>query len=136
MIEFDYVCNKCTTFKTNHELECFACECGGTYQIADKVIFERAQFEPHYNEVIKDWVHSWKDMEDKGKKFRSKDHPNGFVITNGNTKFMREMKYINKHKEEYIQQQYAKDGYKYKPGSKVHFNEEKRTFINSNRPNR
>lgn len=126
---FDYQCWKCGNSKTNQEMDSFTCECGGDFKHVDRFNLQPSIFEPHYNEVIKDWVHSWKDMEEKGKKFRSVDHPNGFVVTQGNTKFVKEMKYIHKNREEYIQEIYKKDGIKYKPGSKVNWSDEKKSFI-------
>lgn len=135
MIRFDYLCSGCGTLKNNQELDCFACACGGTFRIADRTMLDQAAFEPHYNEVIKDYVYSWRDMEQKGKRFRSVDHPNGFVITQGNTRFMRELRHDYKHREELKQEIYAKSGHRYKPGQKMRFDEKRQELV-SNRSRR
>ena len=134
MINYDYQCQGCGSVKDNQHLDSFVCACGGTYRLLDGPLRGESCFEPHYNEVIKDYVHSWKDMEEKGKKFRSKDHPNGFVVTQGNTKFVRELKHDHKHREELIQESYAKAGMKYKPGRNLRLDEKSGNFVRGGGP--
>lgn len=147
MIVRDYICYLCGEEQTNHSLElysflnntegAFVCKCGGEFK--PKTTQFSSNFEPHYSPEIGDMVYSWKDAEDKGKKFRSPQHPNGFILTQSNRKFLDEMKYIRKHKEEYIQECYSKgemkrdgtrsSGIKYKPGSNTHFDAQNSRFI-------
>ena len=129
MIEFDYFCNACFSHTTNKEMESFVCKCGGEFKHDSLGIYRESTFQPHYSPEIKDYVNSWKDAEEKGKKFKSASHPNGFVITQGNTKFMKELKYIHKHKEDYIQQVYKEKGIRYRPGSNVRMDAKTNSFV-------
>jgi hypothetical protein len=53
----------------------------------------------------------------------------GFSYINDHHAMKQEAKYIVKHREEYIQAEYAKQGLKYKPGSNVIFDEKSGRFI-------
>lgn len=129
MLKYDYRCNGCGLVQDNFALSSFICDCGGSYYLLDQPVRGESSFEPHFQPTIKQWVYSWKDMEEKGRKFRSKDHPNGFVITDPKGKFVKELKKLHKYREDVAQETYAKDGLKYKPGRGLRFDDKTGNFV-------
>ena len=149
MINFDYYCNACGEQTTSQEMTSFICKCGGNFKLIQDIAITggSSNFEPHYSPEVKSWVTSWKDAEKKGKEFRSPDHPNGFILTQSNRRFINECKKIKRNKEDFIQETYAhgelkrdatgkavKVAYpKYKPGKKVRLDEATRSFVPVNK---
>lgn len=144
MINFDYYCNGCGDRTTSQEMESFVCDCGGNFKLIQDIAITggSSNFEPHYSPEVKQMVYSWKDAERKGKQFRSSDHPNGFILTQSNRRFINECKKIKANREDFIQETYAqgpmkKDsrgvwskstGIKYKPGKKVRIDDKTNSF--------
>lgn len=140
MINFDYQCLECGDTTDTKRMDSFSCSCGGTYRLLDSMAVHggTSNFEPHYSPEVKQMVYSWKDAERKGKAFRSPDHPNGFILTQSNRRFINECKNIKRNKEDFIQETYSKGewgrkgGQKYKPGQKKKVDDVTRTFITHN----
>lgn len=128
-ITYDYFCDSCGDITTNQEMDSFACLCGGKYRLKEAHTRHPSLFEPHYSPEIGQWVESWKDAEKKAKAYRSESYPNGLIVTQSKTKFMKEMKYLHKHREDYIQERYKASGHNYKPGSNTKFDDSTNTFI-------
>lgn len=117
-LTFEYRCNHCAQLKTNHELDSFACNCGGNYVLQQGQLLEVPVFDAYYDPSVETYLTSYREQEKVGRKFRSKAHPKGLSIRQ-DTKFHRETEYIKKHKEDYLQMQYKQRGLNYKPGSKA-----------------
>lgn len=65
-------------------------------------------FEKGYCPTLKKEVYSWKQQEREARKFRSKDHPKGFVFTQDNKKFLKKLKDVRNNKPDFIKQELAK----------------------------
>lgn len=128
-LTFEYQCNGCGESKTNYDLESFVCQCGGVFRLADSAHGGPSCFDSHFNETIGAEVTSWRDMEKKAKSCVSEKHPEGLSIREPNGRAAKELKYIHKHREDYIAAEYKKEGVKYKPGSQVNFSRHKGEFI-------
>lgn len=122
-LTFDYQCVGCGKVRTNRELESFACDCGGYYQLGDKAMLETPVFDAYYDPSVETYLTSYREQEKVGKAFRSQAHQQGFTIRQ-DTKFHQETEYIKKHKEDFLQQQWKQAGHKYQPGSKARMNNE------------
>ena len=115
-LSFDYSCSGCGLVKSNHEIDCFVCECGGNFKLHDSIIKAGSEFEPHYQETLGEYVSSWRDMEKKAARVRNEKHPEGFQVKDPKSKGMRELQNIRRHKEDYVREVYKKDGVTYRPG--------------------
>lgn len=60
-----------------------------------------AKFEPYYDRVLGSYVTSQRDQDRKMKAHKSKSHPNGLYNVRDDKKFLNEMNYIQKHREDY-----------------------------------
>lgn len=143
VINFTYECERCGDRQSSKTMNSFICDCSGTYKCLDLLQRSGSNFEPHYSPEIKQYVHSWADAEKKGKAFRSPEHPNGFILTQSNRRFINECKNIKKNREDFIQETYSKGEMKkdasgnwkkvafpkYKPGKKVKLDETTRSFV-------
>lgn len=87
------------------------CDCGGDFR-PDWITADQSSrtFEPYYDRTLRSWVSSERDKEKKMSKFRSSGHPDGLYNVRDDKKFMREMAYIQKNREEYKAQ--IQPGYK------------------------
>jgi len=72
---------------------------------------------------------SFSQQEREAKKFRSPQHPEGFVMANDNHKFIKNCKNIHKNREDIIEKTYADDGIKYPKGKNVNWSEDKGVFV-------
>lgn len=114
MITFDYLCSNCGDLKNNHELNSMACACGGSFTLYSGPKMQLSNFQPYFCPTLKQMVYSWKDAEKKAREHRSYAHPEGFTLIQENKKWLNELKYIRKHKEDYK----AATQPGYKPGQK------------------
>lgn len=108
-IILNYICDLCSRHETNQTMQSFICSCGGNFKVDINFYKEGQNFDPHYNSTINDYVYSWRELEKKGKRFISKQHPKGFTVAESNSKFMKELAYIRKHRNDFIQECYAKE---------------------------
>lgn len=100
MIVIDYRCNRCGDEQTNHTMDSFICPCGGDMKRTH--YFEKGKdFEPYHDRILGGMVVSYRDKEKKMKRVKNEAHPKGVVSVLDDKKFMREMAYIQKHREEY-----------------------------------
>ena len=106
----DYACDRCQIRKTNHNLRKFVCRCGGSFRCIDSSLLSPVIFDSYFDPTIGKYLTSFREQEREGKKFVTREHPKGLTLVNDNKKFMNEMRYIRKHKEDYIKAQYAKEG--------------------------
>lgn len=132
-LKIDYRCFNCGHFTNNRVMESMICKCGGDYR-PEGVNYKNqvSKFEPHYCPTLKKYLTSWSHQEKEARKFRSKEHPEGFVLVQDNKKFLKQCKEIVKNKEEIIEKQYAEDGIKYKKGSNTNFDDNKGCFVDRN----
>lgn len=126
---FNYKCDGCGRVLNNHELGSFVCSCSGIFTLVDKHLLEKVPFDTYFNDTLGCEVGSWSDLERKAKKCKSVKHKDGFHIVENNSKFMKEMRNVRKHREDYVQETYKKSGIDYKPGSNFGWSESKKSFI-------
>lgn len=110
------------------------CKCGGDYRPSDALVLSHIPFDAGWCPTLRQNVYSYSDQEKKAAAFRSVDHPQGFQMLNENRKAINQAKFDYKHREEKKKEIYAKQGLKYKMGSKVHFDRVKRTFVPQGTP--
>ena len=99
---------------TNQEMHSMVCRCGWSFRPIGALFGSQPVFDSYYDPVLKKHLTSYREQEREGRKFRSKDHPEGLMPLNDNKKFVREMKYVAKHKIEYK----MANNPGYKPGHK------------------
>lgn len=129
-LKIQYLCDSCGQ-KMSDDHRSMMCGCGGTFRNNDMRFLNRPScFEPHYCDVIKQYVTSWKDQERKAAAFRSDGHPEGLRLLQENTRYMKKLKHVYKHREDIKHQQYAKDGIKYPKGKPVKFDDTVGGFVN------
>ena len=58
-------------------------------------------FEPYYDRTLRSMVYSERDKEKKMRSFKNESHPQGLYNVRDDKKFLKEMNYIQKHREEY-----------------------------------
>ena len=131
MIIHDYICYDCGEEQTNHSLELyslihetegpFVCVCGGHFRLKTSGEFIRP-FEPYYKPElghVTSKKHENKLLAEKGLAFMD-DHK----------AMKKRASDIQKHKLEYTQAMYAKEGLKFKPewGNRATFDEKKSVF--------
>ena len=141
MKPINYECWGCGDLQTNYSLEvqqfiyqtagAFICRCGGRYKPVETVgiVGSSDGYQAGYDPTLKQYVSSWKDAEKKAKAFRSPQHPEGFIIAQGNKPFIKRCKDTVKNREEIIKDTYAKDGINYKTGSDCHWSDSKQCFV-------
>lgn len=105
---FEYECNKCYVRRSNHELDSMACECGGAFEVLDR-IGEFVPFDPYYDPRHKTEIRSWKQREKEMSK-PSESHPEGHYSVRDDKKFMAECRHLHRHREEWKEARYP--GYK------------------------
>ena len=98
-MRLEYQCDLCQVVKDNHSMDSFACDCGGTYRKYDLQAVH--VFEPYYDRTLRSVVTSERDKEKKARSLRNYSHPEGLYNVRDDKKFMKEMAYIQKHREEY-----------------------------------
>lgn len=133
-LTFEYNCQGCGDVKTNHELDSMVCKCGGDYRPSDFTVMQAVPFDAGWCPTLRQYVSSYSDQEKKALAFRSVDHPKGFVMLNNNRKAINQAKSDYKNREEIKKEIYAKKGLNYKPGSKVHFDRVRNTFVPQGTP--
>jgi hypothetical protein len=128
-LSFDYTCLQCgKTMPPNHET--MVCECGGFYHAdAPGISGSSDGYDAGYDHTLGCYVSSWKDAEKKAKAFRSEQHPEGFIIAQGNKDFIKRCRDTVKNREEIIKETYAKEGINYKKGSNCHWDDQKGCFV-------
>lgn len=89
-------------------------------------------FEPYYDRTLRSVICSEKDREKKMRKFKNYSHPEGLYNVRDDKKFMKEMAYIQKHREEYKAQTHP--GYKARTQREIEKQGER--SYDQNRPDR
>lgn len=124
---YDFYCEKCGEYKAAKLPETqYACKCGGIFYTTCSVpmaIGTTANYDAHVCETTGEWIDSWKKAEDVGKKFRSQSFPHGLVVRDSKSKQSRELAYIHKHKQDWLQSHWKQNGQQYKPGSDARFSD-------------
>ena len=141
MKPINYECWGCGDLQTNYSLEvqqfiydtagAFVCRCGGRYKLVDEVGISGSSdgYAAGYDPTLGCYVSSWRDAEKKAKAYRSPQHPEGFVIANGNKPFIKRCKDTLKNREEIIKETYSQDGINYKKGSDSRWSDSKQCFV-------
>lgn len=120
-MNFDYYCQNCGDKTDTQKITSMLCVCGGSYRPDGALFGSAAVFDAYFDPTLKKYVSSYREQEKEGRKFKTPEHPDGLTLINDNKKFIREMKYVKKHKEDYK----AATSPGYKPGDK---------YYNPNRP--
>lgn len=98
------------------------CSCGGAFKPDGQVFSPQTSFEPYFDETLKTRVSSWNQAERLGKK-------KGLRLTNDRRSWINKCKKTLENREDIIHSVYKKDGFDYPRGKKVHFDEQKRCFV-------
>lgn len=127
-MRIDYRCDQCGEVRWNDQMDSMQCECGGQFR-PNQIPNVDGHFEPYYDRVLRTEVRSERQKERLVKKFKSNGHPDGLYNVRDDKKFMREMAYIQKHREEY--KSISQPGYKPRTESEIqrqgeHAHDEKR----------
>lgn len=130
-MRLDYRCDQCGEVRWNDQMDSMLCECGGQYRPNAKPMVD-GYFEPYYDRVLRSVVTSEHDKERKMRRFKSAGHPNGLYNVRDDKKFMKEMAYIQRHREEYKATQQPG----YKPRSYNEIQRQGEHAYDAKRPNR
>lgn len=113
-----YICNRCNSYVNIENGD--DCKC-----VRDTLHVK--EFQPFYSDECQTMITSQRQMEKVYKQ-------HGLVCLGDMGEKRRQKAYILKHREDYIQEKYAKAGMKYKPGSNVRVDRETFThFVPANR---
>jgi hypothetical protein len=127
-MKIEYKCSDCEKVKLNKNMRSMLCACGGSFKLLKEPHIKPA-FEPYYDRVLEAHVSSYSDREKKMNKLSNYSHPKGVVSVRDNKKFMREMAYIQKHREEYKEK--IMPGYKARTEREIEKQGERRYDPNS-----
>ena len=129
---YPFVCQNCEASKNDRmPEEAYKCICG-----ADMILAEAWQVTPHFEEfmhpIIGKVITSRSQLEKERTNHKSRSHPEGLYDLRDDKKFIQEMKYIKKHREEIKASRVP--GYKPGLGAKFNYNDpQKHKFTGTRR---
>ena len=121
---FTYQCQSCERLSDTNHLESFLCECGGSFKLVDGLKVD--VLPTYWDETLKMHISS---AQQRNREFRKA----GLYVSQDDSKMIKRWSDQRKYKEDIHQELMAKEGIRYKPGSKEVWDEKHQDFTSDSK---